>query len=57
MPGSFEEEPGGYFPVSFRREEEPETEGDMYAEPEGEEEEDNFDDDLLATGEMQNVPF
>jgi hypothetical protein len=59
MPGSFEEEVGSHFPANFdsTRDEE---QGQAQVEEEDydyDNEEDNFDDDLLATGEMRNVPF
>jgi hypothetical protein len=58
MPGSFEEDSGGHFPASMdsgRDLEQGELEVDENYDYDNEE--DNFDDDLLATGEMRNVPF
>lgn len=65
LPGSYEEDAGAHFPAHFNSEpDEEKGEGRMdYREEEEEEnydydnEVDNFDDDLLATGEMRNVPF
>lgn len=59
MPGSFEDDRGGHFPVPSQ------PGSDLEAGKSGIEEhdeydfdnDDNFDDDLLATGEMRNVPF
>jgi phosphatidate phosphatase LPIN len=61
MPGSFEDN-GSHFPASFathRDLEQGETEEDQddNDDYDYDEEDDNFDDDLLATGEMRNVPF
>lgn len=54
MPGSFEEEPGGYFPASFAAREHVRED---FRNHDDLDEQDNFDDDFLATGEMRNVPF
>lgn len=57
MPGSYEEGAGSHFPARYNQtgdEEQGEGEEDDY---DYDNEEDNFDDDLLATGEMRNVPF
>jgi len=59
MPGSFEEDAGTHFPAHFSPERD-EEQGRMEGEEDDydyDNEEDNFDDDLLATGEMRNVPF
>jgi hypothetical protein len=59
MPGSFEEDAGSHFPAGYTTGQDVEQgqgqgEEDNY---DYDNEEDNFDDDLLATGEMRNVPF
>lgn len=59
MPGSFEEEVGSHFPANFGSTRDEEQGQDQVEEEDYDydNEEDNFDDDLLATGEMRNVPF
>lgn len=58
MPGSFDDK-GSHFPAAMRRG--PDEEAGSGDRSDGEEydydDNDNFDDDLLATGEMRNVPF
>lgn len=58
MPGSFEDK-GSHFPAEMSRENPSEAGwGDRNEEEEYDyDDDDNFDDDLLATGEMRNVPF
>jgi phosphatidate phosphatase LPIN len=57
MPGSYEDK-GGHFPAAMRHEEEVETgSGGEDGEEYDYDDNDIFDDDLLATGEMRNVPF
>lgn len=58
MPGSFEDK-GSHFPAAMRQENDVRA-GTSERNEEEEydyDEDDNFDDDLLATGEMRNVPF
>lgn len=60
MPGSFEDDRGGFFPESFaaRTQEEDMEEG--RSPDDNEESYDDgaiFDDDIFAAGEMRNVPF
>lgn len=57
MPGSYEE--GSHFPAAMGREESSEVDagGQEDQDDYDYDDDDNFDDDLLATGEMRNVPF
>lgn len=57
MPGSFEEDAGTHFPATFSSNRDEEQGQDQEQDYDYDNEEDNFDDDLLATGEMRNVPF
>lgn len=59
MPGSYDADKGGHFPMPSQREGDVEMgkEGRVDDDDDAYDDDDNFDDDLLATGEMRNVPF
>jgi hypothetical protein len=57
MPGSYEDK-GSHFPAYLSENYDIEANDDAGQDDyDYDAEEDNFDDDLLATGEMRNVPF
>lgn len=56
MPGSYEDK-GSHFPASLADNYDLEANDPNDDNYDYDAEEDNFDDDLLATGEMRNVPF
>lgn len=58
MPGSFDDK-GSHFPAAMRQDDDEEagTSDRLEGEEYDYDDNDNFDDDLLATGEMRNVPF
>lgn len=60
MPGSFEDDRGGFFPESFAARTQEEDMEKGRSPDDNEESYDDgaiFDDDIFAAGEMRNVPF